>query len=315
MSKDLWGDEPFRDGQPELNNGQWKQQETYAPVPENTIRAARAIQKQAVEEEFDLEELTDQVANDEDDEDFTEVLSDARLRLEQGKLYEMIMNHDLFGGVEADPRAAKSVQKQIRNFARERMEIMLGIRQETLPINGTIVSSPFNELEVDVLKKLASAASKGATETEEANQPPEPSPQQPPKRKTLNTIGKNQTRPITQPQPKPMAKKADPIQRQAKPKPRLDLPPEMEPDYEPLDKPISQMSAEELAERDRQATERQKNRMVITPKNQRAAWPSFEEQTMLAQAQVNRAAGGNAGMSALNGSLSRLVMANISKKS
>lgn len=315
MSKNIWDDEPFRDGQPELSNGQWTQQETYTPVPENTIRAARAIQKQEAktEEEYDVDELTNEVANDEDDDDFTEVLSDARLRLEQGKLYEMIMNHDLFAGVDADPRASKSVQKQVRNFARERMEIMLGIRQETFPVNGTIVSSPFNDLEVDVLKKLASAASKGATETEEANQPSEPGPGQPPKKKTLNTIGNSQR--TTKPQPKLMTGKASPIQRQAKSKPKLNLPPEMESDYEPLDKPIHEMTANELAERDRQATERQKNRMVVTPKNQRERWPSFEEQTAIAQAQVNRASGGNSGMSALNGSLSRLVMANLVKKS
>lgn len=308
MSKDIWGDEPFRDGQPELSNGQWTQQETYTPVPENTIRAARAIQKQEdqaqQDEEFDVDELTDQVAQDEDDEDFSDVLTDARLRLELGRLYEMVMNHSLFEGVEVDERASKIVQKQIRKFAKEQIELTLGMRQKAVA-NATIVSSPFNDLEVDILKKLASAASKGATETEEANQPAQQTgPSAPPKKKTLNTIGKQQTRPA----PKPMAKKAEPIQRQNKPKPKLDLPPEFEPDYVPLDKPINQMSAQELAERDRQATERQKNRMVITPKEQRAHWPSFEEQTMLAQAQVSRAVG-----TPSKGNLSALIMSNLQK--
>ena len=59
------------------------------------------------------------------------VLSDARLRLEQGRLYEMVMNSDLFEGSDCDPKAIKNVEKEIRNFAKERMEIMLGMRQET----------------------------------------------------------------------------------------------------------------------------------------------------------------------------------------
>ncbi len=305
MSKDLWNDEPFRDGQQELVNGQWKEPETYTPVPENTIRAARAIQQQAVEkeEELDLEELTDQVANDEDgDEDFTEVLTDARLRLELGRLYEMVMNHSLFDGVEVDARASKIVQKQIRKFAKEQIELTLGMRQEAVAATGTIVSSPFNDLEVTILKKLASAASKGATESEEANQTVEPVAAQPPKKKTLNTIGKQQTKPPS----KPIAKRAEPIKRQTKTNTRSDLPKEFEMDYEPLNKPVHEMTASELAERDRQATERQKNRMVITPKTERAPWPSFEQQVSIAEAQVSRAVG-----TPSKGNLSALIMANL----
>ena len=307
--KDLWGDEPFRDGQQELVNGQWKEAETYTPVPENTIRAARAIQQEQAEEELDVDSLTEEVANDEDsDEDFTEVLTDARLRLELGRLYEMVMNHSLFDGVEVDARASKIVQKQIRKFAKEQIELTLGMRQEAVATEGSVISSPFNELEVTILKKLASAASKGATETEEANQPVEVATSQPPKKKTLNTIGSKSP---TKPQPKPIAKKAEPIKRQGKPKPQWA--PELEMDYEPLDKPIGEMTPQELAERDQQAAERQKGRMVITPKNQRAPWPSYEQQEQIAMSQVTRAAGGSSGISALNGSLSRIVMANIKK--
>lgn len=305
MSKNIFDDEPFRDGQPEYTGGQWQQPETYTPAPENVVRAARAIQQKQVEEELDIEELTEQVSQSEDDEDedFSEVLTDARLRLELGRLYEMVMNHSLFDGVEVDARASKIVQKQIRKFAKEQIELTLGMRQETIATTGTIVSSPFNDLEVDILKKLASAASKGATESEDANKV-ETGPVPPPKRKTLNSIGKNdyKTKPVIQ--PKPISKKTDPIKRQAKPKP--DFPPELEMDYEPLNKPIHEMTPQELAERDLQAQARQKNRMVITPKEQRAAWPSYEEQTMLAQAQVSRATNSSG-----KGNLSALIVANL----
>lgn len=316
MSKNIWDDEPFHDGAPEFTQGEWKEPETYTPVPESALKNFKmppATQQPEKTEEYDIEELTEQVADDEDEEDFTEVLSDARLRLEQGKLYEMIMNHGLFDGVDADPRAAKSVQRQIRNFARERMEIMLGIRQEAVVSTGVMVSSPFNDLEVQILKKLASAASKGATESEEANQPVEQAPAQPPKKKTLNTIGNTsrQTTPVAKPkpQPKPIAKKAEPIQRAPKQQAQSERPPK-----ELTGKALHEMTEEEKAEHIRGVNERNKAREQVIPKN-RALWPTYEEQMGIAHAQVARAAGGNSGISALNGSLSRLVMANISKKS
>jgi len=306
MSKNIWADDAFVDGAPVFEGGQWKEPETYTPAPENTIREARAIQAKA-QEEYDVEELTEQVAEEsEDEEDFSDMLSDARLRLEQGKLYELIMNHDLFSGVDADPKAAKVVQKQVRKFAKEQMEVMLGMRQTTEA--APMVSSPFNSLEVDILKKLASAASKGATESEEA-QAEMPEPVLPPKKKTLNTIGSS--KPQAKPQPKPMARKAEPIKRQAKPRP--ELPPEFEPDYEPLDKPIHKMTAAELAERDRQAAERQRGRKAALPPD-RVPMPDFATQEMLAMSQAARATGGVSGMSAMNGKLSQLIIAGAIKK-
>ena len=59
------------------------------------------------------------------------------------------------------------------------------------------------------------------------------------------------------------------------------MPKEFEMDYQPLDKPIHEMTPAELAQRDAEATERQKNKMVITPKEQRQHWPSYEEQTAI----------------------------------
>lgn len=129
-----------------------------------TNRFEEPVNTGPTDEEF-LESVLESV---ETEEDYSEVLNDANLRIEQGRLYQMIMNHDLFDGMEADERAVSNVQREIRKFARERMEIMLGMRQEQ--VQQTMVSSPFNDLEVDILKKLASKATNGATETPEANQ-------------------------------------------------------------------------------------------------------------------------------------------------
>lgn len=290
MSKNLWDDDEFRDGAPAMENGKWVEAETYTPAPDDVVRAnkIREAQKQAAsvykdDEEIDLEELTDQVAQEEDD-DYTEVMSDARLRLEQGKLYEMVMNHNLFDGVDADPRAIKSVQKQIRKLAKELMETMLGMRQEQTVANNAIVSSPFNDLEVQVLKKLASAASKGATEAEEAQVVTQPNPIAP-KKTTLNTIGSSKPKQQAKPQAKPIAK-AQPIQRKAQTK--RELPPEFEPDYNPLDKPVYEMTADELVERDRQALDRQKGRKAALPAD-RAPMPDYGTMEAMALSQTARA--------------------------
>jgi hypothetical protein len=168
-----------------------------------------------------VEEILESI---ETEEDFSAVLNDANLRIEQGRLYQMIMNHNLFEGMEADEKAIQNVQKEIRKFARERMEIMLGMRQEQVA-PSSIVSSPFNDLEVDILKKIASKATNGATETPEANQVAA-AVREVPRRQTLNPIGGStglkKPAPVApqRPQPKPQqaqrplpSKPQAPIQR------------------------------------------------------------------------------------------------------
>src|ERR1035437_7078044 len=92
---------------------------------------------------------------DEEEQDISEIMSDANLRLEQGRLYQMVLQGDIFADTNADPKAIRNVQREIRKFVRERMETMLGIRQEQ-PAQAAVVSSPFNDMEVTVLKMLAS---------------------------------------------------------------------------------------------------------------------------------------------------------------
>jgi len=301
MGTNIWNDdEPFRDGAPVYEGGKWKEPETYTPASDTEIKneAARASQ-----ESYNVEELVQEVVDNQEDEDdsFEEAMTDATLRLEQGKLYKLIMDHNLFEDVDADPRAAAIVQKQIRKIAKELMETMLGMRQPAAPAG--VVVSPFNSLEVDILKQLASAATKGATESEEAQASmPEPvrQPMAQPKKKTLNSIGspKQQPKPVQKPISKPVA----PIQRTAKPK--NSLPAEFEPDYKPLEKPAHEMTSEEIMERNREATERQKGKVAALPKD-RVPMPDYATQEMLAFSQVSRATATG------KGNLSGLIMANL----
>lgn len=322
MSKNIWDEEPFRDGAPEFTNGEWKEPETYAPVPESALKNFKmppAAQQDEQDEEFDVEEYVEQASEEDEEEDFSNVLTDARLRLELGRLYEMVMNHSLFDGVEVDERASKIVQKQIRKFAKEQIELTLGMRQEQEAATN-IVSSPFNPLEVRALKDIAAKliTSKGMKEEDYPEEPVETGPSQPPKKKNLNTIGSQQTRPTPTRlpskgrdivKPKPIAKKAEPIQRAPRAQEQPGRPPK-----ELTGKALHEMNDAEKAEYLRGVNERNKAREQVRPQNT-APWPSFEEQMGIAHAQVSRAAGGNSGISALNGSLSRLVMNNIGKKS
>ena len=107
-----------------------------------------------------------QPKNEEQEElDDAEILKNARLRLEKGRLYEMIMIQDIFQNMDADQQAIKSVQRELKIFAKDRMEVMLGMRQEKV-VQENNSSSHFNNLEVEVLKSLAKKLSGGATETQ-----------------------------------------------------------------------------------------------------------------------------------------------------
>ena len=106
------------------------------------------------EEEY--EEINEASAFDLDLEE-ADVVNNTRIRLEQAKLYEMLINHDIFEGVDVNKNAVKVVQEELKGFIIERLEILMGIRQEKQKLTTTTirVSSPFNDIEVEFLKALA----------------------------------------------------------------------------------------------------------------------------------------------------------------
>src|ERR1700676_4339448 len=111
-----------------------------------------AITQQLEEGVAEMQESIENLDEDtnvfqEEDEDTADIMNDANLRLEQGRLYKMVLQGDIFAETNADPKAIRNVQREIRKFVRERMETMLGIRQE-VAVQNTIVSSPFNDMEV-----------------------------------------------------------------------------------------------------------------------------------------------------------------------
>lgn len=266
-----------------------------------TTEAAYAVGlRPGSNQEINLEEL-----GIEEEEDFTEVLNDANLRIEQGRLYQMIMNHDLFEGMDSDPRAVQNVQKEIRKFARERMEIMLGMRQEQKQLDQVSIVLPFNDLEIDILKKIASKATNGATETPEANEVAA-AVKETPKRQTINPIGNSSAKKNLTPktQTKLLTKNNAPIKRT-----RADATVEqilaeegvsrelIEEDYQPIGKPLHKLSAEELAQRQKETSQRLAARKTV--KSASALPMAGPEQQEILAVQRAQQIGQAPGMSAL----------------
>lgn len=248
----------FRDIPDEVNEGQ------SAPMPvinsgnvrpqhQPTSTAKSLVPLKDLSDDEFLESIMEEAV---EEEDYTSVLADANLRIDLASLYKLIMNHDFFDGMDVDQRAIDTVHKEVRRFARERMEIMLGMRQEQA--KETIVNSPFNDLEVDILKKLASAASKGATQSPEANKTAQVMKQ--PRKEGLNTIGsKPSSKPSQIITKKPITtaivSKTQPVQRQPKSSPVVS-----EAEYKPIGKPIHELTEQEIIQRNKEASDRQAGR-------------------------------------------------------
>jgi len=105
-------------------------------------------------EEVEEEEL-EQVAT-------TKVLNKAIERIEQAKLYEALLNHQLFGQGSARPEVMKTVRKEVKEFVQFRLEVLLGIRADgkvgshmASSTQQMVVKSPFTEEETAALKGIA----------------------------------------------------------------------------------------------------------------------------------------------------------------
>lgn len=255
-------------------------------TPQRSIAQSVPIQQPIAVE---LQHGEHQEEHQEEDEDFSIVLNDARLRLEQGRLYEMIMNHDIFAGSDADEKAVKHVQRQIRNFAKEQMEIMLGMRQEQSKDISFNMNFPFNPLEIETLKALASAATKGATKSAAAEQYIAPV-----KKIGLNPIGVNrQTKTTAKLTPKianPLPNQpTNPVKRSKSDTAidqilreegvtREELNAVFDPNYKTLNKPLHELTEQELLERNKQA----KRRITGQVKSPNALpMPSVEQEEMI----------------------------------
>jgi len=131
---------------------------------EQELRDKQEAIENSISYDYDEEFYEDFIEEYDDDEEEIDTVNEAHVRLEQGRLYNMLINHNLFEGVDADPTAIANVQKQLKDFILEKLEEMLGMRakKETQPVT---IQSDFSKLEIQVLKKVASKMSKGMTDS------------------------------------------------------------------------------------------------------------------------------------------------------
>jgi hypothetical protein len=236
----------------------WEKNTNQSTKPWEQPQPQVVLDEEAVQE---MQESPEMDVFEEDDEDTSISMNDANLRLEQGRLYQMILKHDLFGETDADPKAIRNVQREIRRFVRERMETMLGIRQEQV-LQQTIVSPPFNDMEVTVLKMLASKMSKGATEQTQAAPAPVPAP----KKDGITSISgslRGDAKPTvisTPTAPKPVAKQ--PVKNAPAQKPQQSA---LKTEDSLLQKPIDQMTQEELLAYNQAAEQRTASKYAKKP--------------------------------------------------
>jgi hypothetical protein len=241
-------------------------------------------------DEGDLEDIAEESTFDLTTNE-SNIIYNARLRLEQAKLYELLINHNLFEGVDASPDAIKNVQNELKFYIVKRLEILLGLREQVIRTESTVAPElPFNEVEVDFLKQLAFKGTFGKSSEEQAK-PVAAKPQaiKPAASAGLNslkmkpvtpaapapkaTVRQNTTVQQPAPQQKAVVKKQPPAQTKAAAAPQApkikasglgrDLSKEeaeaiARADLKTASKPFHEMTAKEKAVRIREANERNK---------------------------------------------------------
>jgi hypothetical protein len=140
----LQNQEPIRQERPQQRQQQYQQP---APQPQY-------VQEQEIA--YTLE------SNEED------ILEEAIVRLEQARLYEMLIKHDIFEGVDGNPIALQNVQNELKSYIIDRLQILLGIKTddsapERYSERTVKVELPFNRLEIEALKDIANKLTKGAS--------------------------------------------------------------------------------------------------------------------------------------------------------
>ena len=164
-----------------MNNTFWDDED---PVSEyELVEEAQEVEELAAQyaeqpvvveaDEEELEEILEEASFDLDHEE-ANIVYNTRIRLEQAKLYEMLINHDLFEGVNVDARAVSIVRNELKHYIVKRLEILMGLRE---PVVRETQRSEFNSVEKDFLRQLAAKGTKGRSleaEDEEEYETPKP---------------------------------------------------------------------------------------------------------------------------------------------
>lgn len=263
----------------------------YDLIQEDAIQAeemASRVQSEPVilePSQEEAEEILEESAYDLDEEE-TGIVFNAKLRLEQAKLYELLINHNFFEGVDASEKAINVVQNELKYYIVKRLEILLGLRKEAPVKTQQAGPSPFNSVEIDFLKQFAYKGTFGKSiEAEEEGEEVGKSIPTPVKKAGLSPIRKQlpgiKGSQLQKQQPPPAQKKlaqksTPPVQTKTKKKPSKNVKEEA-----PNNKPSTpsfagrNLTAEEIeriAKEDLKALEKRKawNKMTTKEKEEEA---------------------------------------------
>jgi len=260
---DFWEDEGDREYMTEEEaeaaaNGQYnpevqEYQEVYEDDPESFM--------DVYEDEY--ENMDDQQL----DAKNNEIMDTALIRLEQGKLYKLIMetiDNGMFAETGCDERSITNVEREMKAFIMSRLEVLLGIRKKQ-PKKVKVVreqSAPqLDEVELAVIKKITSNAMEKAgvkpTGIKKIGAPARPQPQAQPKKQVAQPPTQKQA-PKVPPKPQ-QAKKQGPAKKKAQAKPLGKRPLTKKSPY--------QMTEEELIARNAQIKHRSSARSMENDPN------------------------------------------------
>jgi len=234
-TEDVMSEEEARQAMESISNREEESEEKYEEQPQGQYNQPQQ------EEDYD-------------DEEFDKlVLKDASLRLEQGNLYKMLLKHDLFEGVDADPRAIANVQRELRSFIRERLEILVGLKPDPKIVPKTVqVQLPFTDLEIQLLKEFLSKVTSKTEQPKPATLRPS-TIEKPVQAKIKPVIGNSNVK-VSAP------KKANSQPQPVKTNPTVNEEPR-------LSKPPYEMTPQELIEYNKKiVTSRQQGKKAISPK-------------------------------------------------
>lgn len=124
------------------------------------------------QEEFVEEAYFDEQQAQEQPAGYSDLGQEVLRRIQRAKLYETILNHQLFEPGSADPESIATVEQELKEFIVGRIEVLMGIRADRAPVELT-------SAEIQVLKALASKVlgTQPAAETERPA--PQPQPRRP----------------------------------------------------------------------------------------------------------------------------------------
>ena len=189
-------------------------------------------------------------------EEEAEFLSNANTRLEQAQLYRVLINHSIFDGVEADSKVISRVEREVKLFARERLEVLLGMREDARARH----SQSFTDLEVDLLKRMVEKFSGGVNKQFVAPPKAAPVAAKSPTLRPITSVAKAPEAPRRAQEP------AKPVAPRPRPQPSAPAQrPAPQPSGQPQPASRRKITGAQMRERNKEASQRQAERKAAIP--------------------------------------------------